>query len=77
MSPFIVAGGQWTPSQLRLQAEDLVTAAFSNCACNCNAAKVLVLPGDWPQAAAFLENFRAVLRTTPMDPPYYAGIHER
>ncbi|GLC44124.1 hypothetical protein PLESTB_000926500 [Pleodorina starrii] len=77
VTPFIVAPWRFTPAQLRLQAEGLVAAMTSNVGCNCNSAKVLVLPADWEQGPAFLENVRTVLRGTPMDPPYYAGIQER
>ncbi|PNH06638.1 hypothetical protein TSOC_006986, partial [Tetrabaena socialis] len=76
VSPFIVAGWQFTPKELTVQANNLVVAMTSNNGCNCNSAKVLVLPADWPQSAAFLETVRSVLRGTPHDPPYYPGIHE-
>ncbi|KAG2484226.1 hypothetical protein HYH03_016961 [Edaphochlamys debaryana] len=77
VTPFIVAPAEFTDLQIKEQAANLVLAVTSNTGCNCNSAKVLVLPGDWAQADAFLERVRSIMRHTPLDPPYYPGIHQR
>ncbi|EFJ50858.1 hypothetical protein VOLCADRAFT_103640 [Volvox carteri f. nagariensis] len=77
VTPFILPGWDYTPAQLRVQAENLVLAVAANCGCNCNSAKVLLMPADWNQGEAFLENVRTVLRGMPMDPPFYPGIQKR
>ncbi|PNW74995.1 hypothetical protein CHLRE_12g501050v5 [Chlamydomonas reinhardtii] len=77
ITPFIIPPWSYTPKQLEAQAADLVVAMTSNVGCNCNSAKVLVLPADWSQADAFMDCLRAALKQTPLDPAYYAGIHSR
>ncbi|KXZ48121.1 hypothetical protein GPECTOR_30g217 [Gonium pectorale] len=77
VTPHIVAGWAFSRSELAEQVLNLVVSMTSNTGCNCNSAKVLVLPRDWPQAGEFLDLLRETLRKTPMAPPYYPGIHAR
>ncbi|MEW5311995.1 MAG: hypothetical protein WDW38_003660 [Sanguina aurantia] len=77
VSPAIVVGGEWTVAQIDAQAKNLVFGFVNNNSCNCNAIKILVLPGDWPQADAFVSKFKEVLSQCPMPPAYYPGIQAR
>uniref|UniRef100_A0A7S0VM25 Aldehyde dehydrogenase domain-containing protein n=1 Tax=Polytomella parva TaxID=51329 RepID=A0A7S0VM25_9CHLO len=78
VTPWIVVGGAtWSAAELETQAWNVAMAAFFNCSCNCNAAKVIVVQGDWPQANAFICAIRRCLWDFPSPPPYYPGITGR
>lgn len=76
VSPVIVVPGKWSGRALRLRAEDVATQITHNDGFNCNAARVLVLPGRWPQREEFLDALRAALRGLPPRPAYYPGAEE-
>ena len=58
MTPYIVAPGKWTQSDLKYHAETVAAALTHNASHNCLAAEVLVLDKDWPQREAFLDALR-------------------
>jgi aldehyde dehydrogenase (NAD(P)+) len=77
VGPVIVAPGPWSAADLRYQAENVVTMKLHNVGCNCVAAQVLVLPGEWPLREAFLGAVREVLRALPPRAAYYPGAAAR
>ena len=77
VSPMIVLPGPWSPADVRFQAENIATQMVNNCGFNCCAAKVLILPRQWPQAAALMQQLRAVLADIPQRFAYYPGAEER
>jgi len=77
VSPVIVVPGPWSASDIRFQAENIATQMINNCGFNCCAAKVLVLPRRWPQAAALMDQLRAVLDGAPQRFAYYPGAEDR
>jgi acyl-CoA reductase-like NAD-dependent aldehyde dehydrogenase len=77
VTPVIVAPGRWSASDIQFQAENIATEMTNNCGFNCLAAKVLVLPKNWPQARDLLDCLRAVLAAAPQRRAYYPGAEER
>ncbi|MEW5298051.1 MAG: hypothetical protein WDW36_001213 [Sanguina aurantia] len=77
VSPAIIVGGQWTARQIESQAKNIAMGLTNNNSCNCNAVKILVLPGDWPQADTFVSKLKEVLSQCPLAPAYYPGIQAR
>ena len=73
VSPTIVLPGNWSSSDLRFQAEHVVTQKLHNSGFNCVASQVLVLSSDWEQKDAFLDAIRAALRDAPAREHYYPG----
>ena len=77
VSPTIVVPGRWSQRDLAFQAEHIVTQKLHNNGYNCIAAQVLVLSGDWPQRAAFLDSLRAAYGAAARRPAYYPGSDGR
>lgn len=75
--PTIVVPGEWTKADLRYQAEHVATQKLHNSGFNCVACQVLILPADWQQKDAFLEELREVMRTAPARKLYYPGADDR
>jgi aldehyde dehydrogenase (NAD(P)+) len=77
VGPTIVVPGEWSASDLRFQAEHVVSQKMHNGGFNCIASQVLVLAERWPQRAAFLDAVRAAFRSVPSRHPYYPGAAAR
>ena len=77
VSPVVVMPGRWQAAEIRFVAENIATQMMNNAGFNCNAAKVLVLPRQWPQREALLDSLRAVLKALPLRRAYYPGAQER
>ncbi len=77
VGPVIVVPGAWSESDLRFQAENVVTQVENNAGFNCNAARVLVTHAGWRQRKAFVDSVREVLRSSPARRAYYPGAFER
>ncbi|MEZ4463567.1 MAG: aldehyde dehydrogenase family protein [bacterium] len=77
VSPVIVVPGPWTQADLRFHAENVATQMTNNGGFNCNAAKVIVLPAEWPEKRAFLDTLRSVLAALPQRRAYYPGAEQR
>ena len=77
VSPAIVVPGQWSDSELRFQAEHLATAKLHNGSFNCIALQVLILPEQWSQRTAFLEEIRRVFESAPHRAGSYPGSVQR
>ena len=77
VSPIIIIPGDWTPSELKFQAENVATQMTNNAGFNCNAARVLITWQAWPQRVAFLDQLREILRRLPGRKAYYPGAQER
>jgi acyl-CoA reductase-like NAD-dependent aldehyde dehydrogenase len=77
VSPVLVVPGPWDAASLRAQAESVAGAVTHNASCNCNSAKLLVLPRGWPQRDAFLSAVAEGLGRAPARVPWYPGAIDR
>jgi acyl-CoA reductase-like NAD-dependent aldehyde dehydrogenase len=77
VSPFIVVPGDWSPGDLRFQAEHIATTKLINSGHNCNATQVLVVSQDWPLADKLIAEVRAVISDAEPRPAYYPGSEDR
>ena len=73
----VVLPGPWTAADLRYQAWHVASQKLNNSGFNCTASQVVVLPGDWDLADAFVAELRAALRAAPQRSAYYPGARER
>jgi Aldehyde dehydrogenase family len=76
VSPVIVLPGPWHRSDLRFHAENIATQMINNCGFNCLAARVLILPRDWPQGCLLMDELGRVLAAVPQRKAYYPGAEE-
>jgi aldehyde dehydrogenase (NAD(P)+) len=76
-SPIIVVPGAWTAADLAFQAEHVATMRLHNGGYNCIAGQVLIVSGDWPQRAAFLDAVRHAIDSAPPRPDWYPGSADR
>ena len=77
VSPCIVVPGDWSEPDLSYQAEHVASQKTHNGGFNCIATQVLVLPEDWTQRDAFLDEVRSTLADLPGRQPYYPGATDR
>ena len=77
VSPVIIVPGNWSDTDIRFQAERVVTMKTHNCGFNCVAAQVLILPENWELKDTFLDAVRTVFRKLPARKPWYPGAAER
>ena len=77
VSPTIVVPGKWSKRDLRFQAEHIVSQKMHNVGFNCVATQVLVVPDDWDQKDALLEEIRVVMAEVADRHPYYPGADAR
>jgi acyl-CoA reductase-like NAD-dependent aldehyde dehydrogenase len=77
VAPIIVVPGQWSPADLRFQAEHVATMRLHNGGHNCIAGQALILSSDWPQREAFLTQLRRVLDELPERPSWYPGTDRK
>lgn len=71
VSPIIVVPGTWSKSELRFQAEHVVTQRLHNAGHNCIGGQALIISKDWAQKDAFLAEIRGVLQEIQARPPWY------
>ncbi len=77
VSPVLVVPGPWDTGSLRAQAESVAGAVTHNSSFNCNAAKLLVLPGGWSRRGEFLAALERSLARAPPRVPWYPGALDR
>jgi aldehyde dehydrogenase (NAD(P)+) len=77
VGPTIVVPGRWSASDLRFQAENVVSQKMHNGGFNCIASQVLVLSERWPQRGEFLDAVREAFHSIPPRHPYYPGAAGR
>jgi aldehyde dehydrogenase (NAD(P)+) len=77
VSPTIVVPGKWSNSDIRFQAEAVVSQKMNNSGFNCVATQVLVMPEGWDQQDDFLDEVRRQLATLEDRPAYYPGAQDR
>ena len=75
--PTIVVPGNWTEADIRFQAEHIATQKLHNSGFNCVASQVLILPQDWPHAAALLSELEKIISSARTRPLYYPGSGDR
>jgi acyl-CoA reductase-like NAD-dependent aldehyde dehydrogenase len=77
VSPTIVVPGDWSRSDLKFQAENVVTQKMNNSGFNCVATQVLILSESWDLADAFLDEIRNLLTEMDDRDAYYPGANDR
>jgi len=77
VSPVLVVPGPWDTASLWAQAESIAGAVTHNASFNCNAAKLLVLPGGWPMRDAFLAAIERFMAFAPPRVAFYPGATSR
>jgi hypothetical protein len=77
ISPTIVVPGPWNASDIRFQAEHIVTQKLHNGGFNCIASQVLILPADWEGTPTLIAAIDDVMRHAIDRPAYYPGAAQR
>jgi hypothetical protein len=77
VSPVIVVPGPWSEADLEFQCANIATQMINNAGFNCNSAKVLILPREWPLSAVLMDKLRSFLLAAPPRKAYYPGAKER
>jgi aldehyde dehydrogenase (NAD(P)+) len=77
VSPVIIVPGPWTESDIRYQAENIVTMKLHTAGTLCIAGQVLVMPEAWDDSGKLTGQIRELMRTTPARTAYYPGAAER
>lgn len=77
VSPIIVVPGEWSPADLRFQAEHVVTMRLHNSGHNCIAGQVVLLSSDWPQRDAFVDELRRAYDRAPQRPVWYPNSERK
>lgn len=77
ISPVIVVPGPYTEQQLRFQAEDAASYLTMNASFLCNAAKMLVMPKNWPGSDTYLKGMQDVCADMAPRRAYYPGAQDR
>jgi len=77
VSPIIVVPGPWSNADLEFHCANIATQMINNCGFNCCAAKVLVLPREWPMTVVLMNKLRSILAAVPQRKAYYPGAKER
>ena len=77
VTPWLVAGGEWTAKELKLGARNLVAAKKANGGSNCLSPQVVVVAKDWTQRGEFLERVEGELKRQRDEVAYYPGARER
>jgi aldehyde dehydrogenase (NAD(P)+) len=76
VTPIIVIPGDWSPADIRYQAEAIATMRMHNAGCNCIAGQVLILPEGWQHTDALLNAIRDVMRSVKRK-AYYPNADKR
>ncbi|WP_145259600.1 hypothetical protein [Calycomorphotria hydatis] len=77
VSPWIVIPGEYTPKQLRAQAEHVASSITNNVSFNCIATKMIITSRHWAQRDEFLGLVKEILDSTPRRIAYYPGAKDR
>src|SRR5215472_11390279 len=77
VSPVIVVPARYSERELRFRALAVVSATVNNASFNCNASKMLVVAGDWPQRERFSDLLAATLAEVAPRRAYYPGAEQR
>ncbi len=77
VSPVILIPGRWSRRDLERQAENVASMLTNNAGFNCNAARVIVTSGAWPQREAFLDALGRRLDRIPVRRAWYPGAVDR
>lgn len=77
VSPTIVIPGDWSRSDLKFQAENVVTQKMNNSGFNCVATQVLILSESWELTDPFLDEIRSLLSLLDDRDAYYPGVAGR
>jgi acyl-CoA reductase-like NAD-dependent aldehyde dehydrogenase len=77
VSPVAIAPHAYSDDELWFLSRNVVTMVVNNASFNCNAAKMLVTPRNWPQRDRFLDLVARGLAGMPTRKAYYPGAFDR
>ncbi len=77
VTPWVIVPGQYTPSQLQAQVDNVAASIVNNAGFNCVSTRVLVTWKHWPQREEFLSRLQVILSRLPRRVAYYPGAVER
>ncbi|MFT5327034.1 MAG: acyl-CoA reductase-like NAD-dependent aldehyde dehydrogenase [Planctomycetaceae bacterium] len=77
VTPWVVVPGAYPKTQLKFQAENIVTSMTNNAAFNCVATRVIVTWKQWPERERFLQRIENALARVPQRVAYYPGAEQR
>lgn len=77
ISPVIVVPGPWEDADFPYQAQNLASMLVNNAGFNCNAARVIILPENWPGSQKLADAFVECLAGIPSRRAYYPGARQR
>ncbi len=77
VTPLLIVPGPWSDADIDYHARHVVGMVANNGSFNCNAAKVLVLPGGWDKRDAFVTRVEHHLSRLPARKAYYPGAQQR
>jgi len=77
VTPLLIVPGPWSDADIDFQARHVAGMVAHNGSFNCNACKVLLLPGGWDKRDAFVAKVREHLAMTPPRKAYYPGAKDR
>ena len=77
VTPWVVVPGQYSPGQLKAQAENIVSSMITNAAFNCITTRVVLTWKQWPERERFLQLIEATLARIPQRRAYYPGAMDR
>lgn len=77
VTPWVIVPGDYSDSQLRSQAENIVASIVNNASFNCIATKMLITWKQWPARERFLNLIESILSGIPRRCAYYPGAADR
>lgn len=77
VTPWVIVPGDYSDSQLRSQAENIVASIVNNASFNCIATKMLITWKQWPARERFLNLIESILSGIPRRFAYYPGAAGR
>ena len=77
VTPVIIVPGPWSDAEIDFQARHVTSMVTHNASFNCNAGKVVVIPGGWDKKERFLSRLRHHLSRAPLRKAYYPGAQDR
>ncbi len=77
VTPWVILPGDYSETQLRFQAENIVASITNNASFNCIATKMLITWKRWSSREHFLDLIESIMSRVPPRHAYYPGAKER